>query len=118
MTENSSDGKKLNLYIDLLVTDRDVTLNMAGEPVTCNNRVSVGQDIIHAIIESGLATLLTGERSPILRDDIFTRMILLVEEDRRIVPGTVRIYEETMEKLLISADSWDFGKINGEVNYG
>ncbi len=45
-------------YIDLLITGRDFTLNAGNEPELCNNRVSIGQDIVHSIIESGLATQL------------------------------------------------------------
>lgn len=107
-----------NLYIDLLVTERDLTLNMAGEPVSCNNRISVGQDIIHAITESGLALELIAERSAVLRDDIFTRMILLAESDTRIIPGTVQIHEETPSRLLISADTHEFGRIERGLSYG
>ncbi|WP_420043107.1 DUF2590 family protein, partial [Escherichia coli] len=52
------------LYIDLLITGRDLTLNSASEPVLCNNRESIAQDCQHAIIESGLATRLLAEKSP------------------------------------------------------
>ncbi|MFZ5063930.1 DUF2590 family protein, partial [Escherichia coli] len=69
------------LYIDLLITNDDFVLNTGNEPVLCNNRQSIGQDVIHSIIESGLATELIAERSPTLRGDIFTRMELLIEDD-------------------------------------
>ncbi|ELD5803096.1 DUF2590 family protein, partial [Salmonella enterica] len=45
--------KEKSLYIDLLITDGDLTLNSASEPVLCDNRQSIGQDMIHALIESG-----------------------------------------------------------------
>ncbi|WP_440939558.1 DUF2590 family protein, partial [Escherichia coli] len=32
------------LYIDLLITGRNLTLNSASEPVLCNNRESIAQD--------------------------------------------------------------------------
>lgn len=100
------------LYIDLLITERDFTLNAGAEPELCNNRVSIGQDIVHAIIESGLATRLVAERSPVLRADVITQMVLLVEDDERIIPGTVSITEESATRLWITAETYDFGRIS------
>lgn len=103
-------------YFDLLITDRDFTLNEGYEPKLAKNQQSVGQDIVHAIIESGLATDLVAERSPTMRYDVFTKIILLVESDRRIVPGTAHIKEETAERLYLTADTYDFGKIGVTIN--
>ena len=44
------------LYIDLLISNRDLTLNSGNEPELCNNRQSITQDVAHRMIESGLAT--------------------------------------------------------------
>ncbi|MGS5326374.1 DUF2590 family protein [Escherichia coli] len=98
------------LYIDLLITGRNLTLNSASEPVLCNNRESIAQDCQHAIIESGLATRLLAEKSPTLRADIMMQMTLLIEDDERITPGTVSVTEETplSGRLLISAHTEDF----------
>lgn len=105
-----------SLYIDLLITDRDFTLNSGNEPVLCDNRVSIAQDCVHAIIESGLATQLVGERSPTLRADLRNQIEMLVEDDERIVPGTVRANEESPVKLWITADTYDFGRISQGVD--
>ncbi|HBC7184178.1 TPA: DUF2590 family protein [Morganella morganii] len=105
-----------SLYIDLLITDRDFTLNSGNEPVLCDNRVSIAQDCVHAIIESGLATQLVGERSPTLRADLRNQIEMLVEDDERIVPGTVRVNEESQVKLWITADTYDFGRISQGVD--
>lgn len=105
-----------SLYIDLLITDRDFTLNSGNEPVLCDNRVSIAQDCVHAIIESGLATQLVGERSPTLRADLRNQIEMLVEDDDRIVPGTVRANEESQVKLWITADTYDFGRISQGVD--
>ena len=91
-------------------------LNTGSEPELCNNRISIGQDIVHSIIESGLATQLIAERSPTLRADIFTRLELLVEGDDRIVPGTVEINEESAKRLWVTAGTYDFGNITHQVN--
>lgn len=105
-----------SLYIDLLITGRDLTLNSGNEPVLCDNRVSIAQDCVHAIIESGLATQLVGERSPTLRADLRNQIEMLVEDDERIVPGTVRVNEESQVKLWITADTYDFGRISQGVD--
>ncbi|EAB8458959.1 DUF2590 family protein [Salmonella enterica subsp. enterica] len=104
------------LYVDLLIQGNNFVLNTGNEPELCNNRKSIGQDIIHSIIESGLATELIAERSPTMRADIFTRMELLIEDDERIVPGTVEIGEEIRTRLWITASTYDFGGISVQVD--
>ncbi|MHC5175232.1 DUF2590 family protein [Serratia rhizosphaerae] len=104
------------LYVDLLIEGRDFVLNSGSEPVTCNNRQSIGQDIVHSILESGVATALIAERSPTLRGDIFTQLEILVENDERIVPGTVTINEENAKRLFITAETEDFGPISAGVD--
>lgn len=100
------------LYLDLLIENGNFVLNAGNEPVTCGNRQSIGQDIVHGILESGLATALVAERSPTLRGDIFTQLELLIENDERIVPGTVSITEETARRLWITAETYDFGVLS------
>ncbi|HDX4064643.1 TPA: DUF2590 family protein [Enterobacter asburiae] len=104
------------LYIDLLIENGNFVLNAGKEPELCNNRKSIGQDIIHSILESGLATQLIGERSPTLRADIFTQLELLIEEDERIVPGTVEVSEENQKRLWVTASTYDFGGISAQVD--
>ncbi|EPT6911210.1 DUF2590 family protein [Cronobacter sakazakii] len=101
-----------DLYIDLLIEGRNFTLNPGNEPVLCNNSQSIGQDIVHAILESGMATELVAERSPTLRADILTRLELLIESDERIEPGTVLVNEENQTRLWITAATWDFGPVS------
>lgn len=100
------------LYLDLLITGEDITLDSGSQPVICDNRVSIEQDIKHAILESGLATQLIAERSRILRRDIILQMVLLVEEDVRLIPGTVSIIEEKLGQLFITAETYEFGRLD------
>lgn len=102
----------MNLYIDLLITDGNFVLGPGNEPELCNNRVSISQDIVHAIIESGLVKELIAERSPTLRADVLLRMELLAETDDRIVPGTVLISDGGNGNFFIDADTYDFGPIS------
>lgn len=106
----------ISQYIDLYIQDNDFLLNSGNEPTLCNNTVSISQDIKHAIIESGLALQLIAERSPTLRADIFNQIILLVEHDVRIIPGTVSIKEEQQGRFLLLADTYDFGTIYTAVS--
>ncbi|HEP1898713.1 TPA: DUF2590 family protein [Kluyvera cryocrescens] len=104
-------------YIDLLITGGDFTLDSGNEPQRCNNRDSIAQDIIHSILESGIATRLIGERSPTMRGDVLTQLSLLVESDERLIPGTIYITEESIERLYVTAETYDFGSIETGVNY-
>ncbi|WP_320731676.1 DUF2590 family protein [Enterobacter roggenkampii] len=104
------------LYIDLLIEGRNFVLNSGNEPLLCNNSKSIGQDIVHSIMESGLATELIAERSPTMRGDILTRLELLIESDERIEPGTVVISEESLKRLWITASTWEFGSISTRVD--
>lgn len=104
-------------YIDLFIQDRDFVLNPGHEPVLCHNRVSIGQDCIHAIIESGLTTQLVAERSPTLRADVINQLIILIEEDQRIIPGTVVINEESAVRLWVTVETYDFGSITVSADY-
>ncbi|ENA3449159.1 DUF2590 family protein [Yersinia enterocolitica] len=106
-----------SMYIDLLIKDGDFVLNTGNEPTLCNNRISIGQDCVHAIIESGLTTRLIAERSPTLRADVITQLIILIEDDVRIIPGTVVINEETATRLWVTADTYDFGPITVSADY-
>lgn len=99
------------LYFDLLVTDNDITLDTVNEPVITCDFISIGQDIKHAIIESGLAIKLIGERSPIMRLDIINQIELLAEQDTRIIPGTVNITEETAERYLLTAKAYNYEQL-------
>ncbi|HDR2889426.1 TPA: DUF2590 family protein [Enterobacter asburiae] len=103
-------------YIDLLIENGDFVLNTGNEPVTCNNRKSIQQDIAHAIIESGLLTEMIAERSPTLRADIMTRLELLIEDDERIIPGTVELTEESISRLWVTASTYEFGGISYGVD--
>lgn len=104
-----------SLYIDLLITGKSFTLNSGNEPLLCDNRASISQDVTHSIIESGLASELIGERSPTLRADITMQMVALAESDVRLIPGTVFINEERSGHYVLTAETYDFGVIQTGV---
>ena len=107
------DNSRMNdpKYIDILVIDGAWQLDAGGQPRMTQDRHSIGQDIKHRIMESGLARKLIGERSPTLRADVMTEIELLVENDERLIPGTIVISEEDIERVLVTARTYEFGDL-------
>ncbi len=103
-------------YQDLLIENGDVVLDAGRNPVLIQDRAVIAQDIKHAIIESNLAVYLIAERSPSKKADARTQLELLVEEDVRLVPGTVRIDELNDGLIYIFAETLEFGEVSTEVN--
>ncbi|HCZ9051274.1 TPA: DUF2590 family protein [Vibrio alginolyticus] len=102
-------------YQDILIENGDVVLDAGRNPILIQDRAVIAQDIKHAIIESNLAVDLIAERSPSKKADIRTRLELLVEEDVRLVPGTVRLDEPTEGAIYVFADTMDFGELQLEI---
>ncbi|EJG1637674.1 DUF2590 family protein [Vibrio alginolyticus] len=102
-------------YQDILIENGDVVLDAGRNPILIQDRAVIAQDIKHAIIESNLAVDLIAERSPSKKADIRTRLELLVEEDVRLVPGTVRLDEPTKGTIYVFADTMDFGELQLEI---
>lgn len=103
------------IYTDLLIEKGDLVLDSGGNPVMIHDRAVIAQDIKHMIIESGLAIELVGEKSQTLRDDIKTKIELLIETEVRLISGTVQIDEPTLGVLWISATTRQFGDVEVEV---
>ncbi|ANB97594.1 DUF2590 domain-containing protein [Vibrio parahaemolyticus] len=102
-------------YQDILIENGDVVLDAGRNPILIQDRAVIAQDIKHAIIESNLAVDLIAERSPSKKADIRTKLELLVEEDVRLVPGTVRLDEPTEGTIYVFADTMDFGELQLEI---
>lgn len=107
-----TEQKPSPLYWDLLITDEDLTLDTYAMAQRCNNQESIAQDMKHCLLESGLVTELIGARSHILRNDIYLKMILLIEEDERLVAGSIDITEQGIGRLLITASTVEWGEIS------
>ncbi|NAW59639.1 MULTISPECIES: DUF2590 family protein [unclassified Vibrio] len=98
------------IYSDLLIVNEDILLDDGQNPVITTDRVVIAQDIKHAILESGLAVELVAERSPTEIADVEHRIILLAEDDLRVIPGTGKI-QRINDKRQLTAKSYDFGVI-------
>ena len=94
-----------NEWQDILITDRDITLDAAGIPEMVVRRPSITQDIVHMIMDSGLLIDLVGERSQSTWSGNMSQVETLVEDDTRIIPGTIRIDWSNREKIYLYAES-------------
>lgn len=102
-------------YVDLLVENGAWVLDAGSQPRMTSDRHSIGQDIQHRLMESGLASKLIGERSATLRADVMTEIELQVEGDVRLVPGTINVIEEAADRILISAMTYEYGLVETTV---
>ncbi len=90
---------------DILITDRDITLDAAGIPQMVVHRPSITQDIVHMIMDSDLLIELVGERSQSKWAGNMSQVETLVEDDTRIIPGTIQIDWGNREKIYLYAES-------------
>ncbi|MDD9174503.1 DUF2590 family protein [Aliivibrio sp. S2TY2] len=101
-------------YKDLLIEDGDIVLDVGRNPITCINDQCIAQDVKHAILESRLAVELVAERSMTTISDIEHQLIMLAENDLRIIPGTGAINIVDDERLL-TASTYEFGDIDAWI---
>lgn len=99
------------LYIDLLITGNDLTLDSGGEPALVDDRDSIAQDIKHLIRESGLMVQIIGQRDPVKVKGNLQTLELLIEDDVRLEPGTIKITAIDTELYYITAETIAFGPI-------
>lgn len=102
-------------YVDLLITDDDLTLDPAREPVLTSDRDSIAQDLIHAIRESGLLVQIIGERDAVRRQTRMIEVSLIVDNDVRIIPGTTEFAEGRAGEFRLSAQTARYGDINVRI---
>lgn len=98
------------IYRDLLIVSEDVVLDDGNNPEFTTDRIVIAQDIKHAILESGLAVQLVAERSPANIVDVERQIILLAENDARVIPGTASVKRVEAGRLLI-ATTYEFGEL-------
>ena len=84
----------MSIYIDLHIKHGDVVLDAGHNPTYLTDRDVIAQDIVHAILDTGLANLLVSDRGTGVTQDTQTQIKLLVEDDVRI---TIDDAEERFE---------------------
>lgn len=103
-------------YIDLLITDDDLTLDAGGEPQLIYDADCITQDIKHLIRDCGLLVGIVGQRSRVAVDEALLKLTLLIEDDERLIPGTVDITQTEVGTFFITASTYDYGDINLNVS--
>lgn len=98
------------LYIDWRIANNDLAIDPSGEPLLLANKDSVVQDLRHLIRESGLLFQAIAERDPVKIGGLIQRLILLIEDDIRLVPGTIRIERPATDVFFVLGDTTDYGK--------
>lgn len=102
------------IYKDLLIIGNDIVLDDGRNPLIVTNEACIAQDVVHAILESGLAVRLIAERSTTIIRDIEHQIIMLTESDLRIIPGTGAITLLNGKRLL-TASTYEFGDIQSWI---
>ncbi|BBL73964.1 DUF2590 family protein [Methylomagnum ishizawai] len=98
------------LYIDWRIVNNDLDIDLSFEPLLLANKDSVVQDLKHVIRESGLLWRCIAERDGVKVRALLDRLVLLIEEDIRLVPGTVKIERADNDTFFILGDTVDYGK--------
>ena len=80
------------IYSDILMENDDIAIDRDNQAVIIEDRAVILQDLIHAIRESGY----------------------LVEEDTRIIPGSVNFTGDG-EQWILTAETYEFGAIRSPV---
>jgi hypothetical protein len=103
-------------YIDILITDDDVTLDSGGEPQLIVDADCITQDIKHLIRDSGLMVEIIGQRNEIVVRSNLQKLELMIEDDERLVPGTITITQTDVETFFVTATTYKYGVIQLQVN--
>ena len=93
-------------YIDLLISNDDLTPDAGGIPEKIADRASIAQDLVHMIRESGLLTEMLANRDAGARRLNMIKVTLAVDDDERIVPET------SLGTYLLTAETVDYGPLS------
>jgi hypothetical protein len=108
----------MSLFIDLHINNGDVVLDAGLTPTYLTDRAVIAQDIVHAILDTGLAHLLVSDRGTGITADTQIKIKLLVEDDVRIMPGTVRVEQVSSGQWWVYADTINFGAVSSQITSG
>lgn len=99
------------LNIDLNILDGDLSLDDFSTPMQVTNANVISQDIKHRLIESGKLPPLIGLRNTDIVNKILTEIELIVEQDIRLVPGTIKITLTGTGIISVTAQTQDYGVV-------
>lgn len=102
-------------YVDIFIADNDLVLDSAGEPLPVTDKDCIVQDIKHLIRDSGLLSACVGQRDRAIIRQLMQRLIIKIEADVRLIPGTIEITRTTKEDFFITATTIKLGVIKFEA---
>ena len=108
----------MSQFIDLHINNGDVVLDAGLNPIYLTDRAVIAQDIVHAILDTGLAHFLVSDRGTGVTADTQIKIKLLVEDDVRIMPGTVRVEQVSSGQWWVYADTINFGAVSSQITSG
>ena len=91
------------INIDLNILDNDISLDSFAVPSQLTNTDVIAQDVKHRIIESGKLTELIGLRNKNIVAKILTEIELIVEQDERLLAGTIKVVKQLTGYIAITA---------------
>ena len=91
------------INIDLNIIEQDLALDSFAITSQLTGSSVIAQDIKHRIIESGKTTELIGLRNKFIVSKILTEIELIVEQDDRLVPGTIKVTKQLAGKISVTA---------------
>ncbi len=105
-------------YFDLLISNNDLTIDIGGNPEKVSDLGCISQDLLHMLRDTGLLVDLVANRDKKITAENLIRIIIEVEKDERIVPGTAQIKEVEEQPGLfnLTATAYDFGEL--DVSFG
>ena len=98
------------INIDLNIIDNDIALDGFAVPSQLTNSDVIAQDVKHRIIESRKLTELIGLRNKNIVAKVLTEIELIVEQDERLIPGTIKVTKHLTGEISVTAHT-----IEGEV---
>ena len=105
------------IYSDILMESDDLAIDGYNQAVIIEDRDVIVQDLIHAIRESGCLVEMIAERDGDRRQLLMNSIILLAEEDMRIIPGTVVLAGDP-DSMTLTGETYEFGNFRLQLNQG
>lgn len=96
------------VHIDLNIVDRDLSLDSLLSPEQLTKADVIAQDIKHRLLESGLPFLLVGQRNQNSIDMVLTEVELVVEQDDRLIPGTIQVFYDPEKNIRVFAETKEY----------
>jgi hypothetical protein len=104
--------------IDIHVVEGDLQLDSLLNPLQLNNADVIAQDVKHRVLESGLLARLVKQRNKNSISMILTEIELLVEQDDRLIPGSIQVHHNIDKTISVFANTKEYGSLSLSTGQG